>query len=94
MKIDLREIGALSPDRAVVAQNGGGSEVTTAFEVTHQMFIHVTLPRHDGMMFLFHLKNVVTERSLSSQAAESVSNSGTGFMVFRKLIYFFHFYFN
>lgn len=45
-KMYLREVGALCPDGAVVADNGGGCKVAAAFDFTHQMFIHVRLPRH------------------------------------------------
>jgi hypothetical protein len=37
--------GALSPDGAVVADDGGGGEVV-ALDLAHQVLVHVRLPRH------------------------------------------------
>ena len=43
----LREGRALSPDGAVVADDGGGGEVLPgAVDVAHQVLVHVGLPRH------------------------------------------------
>lgn len=42
---DLREGGALGPDRAVLADDGGGGEVV-AFDFAHQVLVHVLLPQH------------------------------------------------
>lgn len=42
---DLREIGALSPDGAIVAKDGGGGEVA-AVGLGHQVVVYVGLPRH------------------------------------------------
>jgi len=44
---DLRECSTLSPNGAVMADDGGGGEmVACAIDVTHQVFIYVGLPRH------------------------------------------------
>lgn len=46
---NLRKWGALSPDAAIVADNGSGGEVLAlAINVAHQMIIDVRLPRHFG----------------------------------------------
>ena len=45
MKKNLRESGALSPNAAVMADDGGGREMV-AFDIAHQMVVHVCLPRH------------------------------------------------
>lgn len=42
---NLREVGALSPNTAVLADDSGGSEVVT-FDVAHKVVIDVGLPRH------------------------------------------------
>lgn len=42
---DLREVGALGPDTAVVANDGGGGKVV-AVDVGHQVVVYVGLPRH------------------------------------------------
>lgn len=42
---DLRESRALSPDAAVVADDGGGGEVMAlAVHVTHEVVVDVSLP--------------------------------------------------
>lgn len=47
MRRDLREVGALSPDRAVEAEDGsGGKMLALAVDVAHQVLINVSLPRH------------------------------------------------
>lgn len=44
---DLREGRALSPNATVMANNGSGGEMLAgAVDITHQMIIHVSLPRH------------------------------------------------
>jgi hypothetical protein len=40
-----REVGALSPDGAVVAEDGGGGEVVP-LDLAHQVVVNVRLPRH------------------------------------------------
>jgi len=40
-----REGGALSPDGAVVADDGGGGEVV-ALDLAHEVLVDVRLPRH------------------------------------------------
>lgn len=44
-KWNLRESGALGPNAAVVADDGGGREVV-AFNFAHQMVVYIGLPRH------------------------------------------------
>lgn len=44
--LDLREVRALSPYRAIVAGDGSGSESVAFADVAHQMLIYVRLPRH------------------------------------------------
>lgn len=43
--MNLREIGGLSPDAAVMAEDSGSREVV-AFDLAHQVVIDVSLPRH------------------------------------------------
>ena len=42
---DLRKSGALSPNAAVMADDGGGGEVV-AVDLAQQVVVHVRLPRH------------------------------------------------
>lgn len=42
---NLREVGALGPNAAVMANDGGGGEVA-AVDVGHQVVVYVGLPRH------------------------------------------------
>jgi len=44
-KQNLREAGALSPNAAVLAEDGGVSEVVT-FDLTEKVVVDVRLPRH------------------------------------------------
>lgn len=47
VKSDLREGRTLSPDGAVVADDGRGGEVVScAIDIAHQVIIYVSLPRH------------------------------------------------
>lgn len=51
---DLGEGSALSPDGAIGAEDGSGREMlTTAVDVTHQMLINVSLPRHFEAVFVW-----------------------------------------
>jgi hypothetical protein len=43
---DQRECGALGPDGAVVADDGGGGEVVVALDLAHEVLVDVGLPRH------------------------------------------------
>lgn len=43
--MDLRKVGALSPNAAFLADDRCGSEIVT-FSFAHQVLIHVLLPRH------------------------------------------------
>ena len=43
--LELREIGALGPNAAVVGDDSGGREMVS-FDFTHQVIIYVSLPRH------------------------------------------------
>lgn len=58
MRIDLREIGALGPNGAVLADDGGGGEVV-ALDFAEQVVVDVGLPRHDSDLsgFLFLLSS-------------------------------------
>ena len=50
----LREGRTLSPDRAIMADDGSGGEVlASAIDVAHQMIIDVSLPRHFLFVTLF-----------------------------------------
>lgn len=49
---DLREGGALGPDAAVLAEDGGGGE-GVAFDFVHQLLVHVRLPRHLSFLLYF-----------------------------------------
>lgn len=52
--IYLREGSALSPDGTIMANDGrGGEVVASAINVTHQMVINVSLPRHCCLCFFF-----------------------------------------
>lgn len=42
---NLREIGALSPNAAVLADDSSGREMV-AFDITQQVIINIRLPRH------------------------------------------------
>lgn len=44
-KANLGEVGALGPNAAVMAKDGGGGEVG-AVDVGHQVVVYVRLPRH------------------------------------------------
>lgn len=61
---NLREILALSPNAAVLTDNGRRSEVI-ALNLAHQMFIDVNLPRHLSRLlplpscFFFRLKSLL-----------------------------------
>lgn len=54
---DLREIGALSPNGAVVTDDSGGGQVV-ALNVTQKVLIDVCLPRHDDFPMMFFRQNV------------------------------------
>lgn len=43
---DLGEGIALSPDAAVVAEDGGGGEACAVADVAEEVVVHVRLPRH------------------------------------------------
>lgn len=52
VKSDLREGRTLSPDGAVVADDGRGGEVVScAIDIAHQVVIYVSLPRHIFLIF-------------------------------------------
>lgn len=47
LKRDLRKGRTLSPDATIMANNGSrGEMVASAINITHQMLIHISLPRH------------------------------------------------
>jgi hypothetical protein len=50
--MNLRESGALGPNAAVMADDGGGGQVI-AFDFAHEMLIYVGLPRHLLLFFFF-----------------------------------------
>lgn len=54
----LREGGALCPDGAVVADDGGGGEVV-ALDLAHQVLVDVRLPRHLRRRLLLHNERLV-----------------------------------
>jgi len=56
-KENLREVDALGPNAAVLADDGGVSEVVT-FDLTEKVVIDVGLPRH-GSDFLSELRSVL-----------------------------------
>lgn len=54
IKSNLRESFALSPDAAIVTDDGRGCKVV-AVDVAHQVIINVGLPRHFGLPVLILL---------------------------------------
>lgn len=65
---NLREVGALSPDGAVVSHDGCGGELEAgiAVDIAHQVLVDVCLPRH----FAFALSLVLTRlRSMDGVVA-------------------------
>ena len=49
---NLREVGALSPGVAVVAEDGGGGQILTV-DLAHQVIVDVRLPRHLSLSLSF-----------------------------------------
>jgi hypothetical protein len=83
-----REVGALSPDGAVVAEDGGGGEVVPLY-LAHQVVVNVRLPRHladwislltqtEGKKIELEGEDLSLSLSLSGAAADGGAHSGRG----------------
>lgn len=85
IKSNLRESFALSPDAAIVTDDGRGCKVV-AVDVAHQVIINVGLPRHFGLPVLILLLAFSVFRVLKAdinrvQRLWGTRGAGVGFSV-------------
>ena len=89
IKSKLRESFALSPDAAIVTDDGRGCKVV-AVDVAHQVIINVGLPRHFGLPVLILLLVFSVFRVLKAgykSCAEAVGHKRSWCGILRFLIF-------